>query len=114
MGEVLRRLDTEVLPANPKKKGWTPWAPLGLKGMWDTFMTDKMVLVVTKSNKVTNDILPRMQALWADKAARDAAKITNEDKAEVVDRKKREQRLIDTIDAFDAILKITPAWQLAF
>ncbi|KFY27471.1 hypothetical protein V491_00899 [Pseudogymnoascus sp. VKM F-3775] len=73
-----------------------------------------MLLVVSKSNTVTEDILPRMQAQWADQAARDAAKPNDEDKAEVVEYKKRHQRLIDTIDAFDAILKTTPAWQLAF
>ncbi|OBT47404.1 hypothetical protein VE00_02157 [Pseudogymnoascus sp. WSF 3629] len=91
-----------VLPANPKKKGWTPWKPLGLKGKWDTFMTDKMLLVVSKSN------------MWADQAARDAAKPNDDDDTKVVGQKKRRQRLIDTIDAFDAILKTAPKWELAF
>lgn len=114
VGEVLRRLDTEVLPANPKKVGWAPWAPLGLKDKWDTFMTDKMKLAVSKSDMVPTDIMPRMKTLWADQAARDAAKPDDKDAADVVELKKRNQRLIDTIDAFDAILKTTPAWQLAF
>ncbi|KAK3900201.1 hypothetical protein C8A05DRAFT_36165 [Staphylotrichum tortipilum] len=72
MGEVLRRLDTDILPNNPKQTGWTPWAPMGLKEKWDKFMKGKMALAVTKSNKVLNDILPRMQVQWADQAHRDA------------------------------------------
>ncbi|KAH6651435.1 glycosyl hydrolases family 18-domain-containing protein [Truncatella angustata] len=114
VGEVLRRLDTEILPANPKQAGWTPWAPLGLKERWDTFMTGKMLLAVTKSNKVLNDILPRMQTQWADQAARDAAAPDDNDSQSEAEAKARKQRLIDSIDALADILKVAPAWQLAF
>ncbi|KFY45856.1 hypothetical protein V494_00722 [Pseudogymnoascus sp. VKM F-4513 (FW-928)] len=114
VGEVLRQLDTEVLPKNPRKQGWTPWAPLGLKEKWDAFMTAKMALVVSKSNMITSDVLPRMQALWADQAAREAAEPADDDKPEVAALKARKKKLIDTIDAFDAIMKSAPAWQYAF
>jgi chitinase len=114
VGEVLRRLDTEILPANPKQPGWTPWAPLGLKERWDEFMTTKMALAITKSNKVINDILPRMQAQWASQAQREAAWPDDSDPQDVAERKAREQRLIDTIDAFAATLQRMPAWQWAF
>lgn len=35
IGEVLRRLDTEVLPANRRQATWTAWAPVGLQTRWD-------------------------------------------------------------------------------
>jgi chitinase len=114
VGEVLRRLDTEILPANPKQQTWTPWAPLGLKEKWDVFMKGKMALAVTKSDKVLNDILPRMQAMWADQAARDAAAPDPNDSQTEAELKARKQRLINTIDAFADILRVAPAWQWAF
>ncbi|KAJ0329715.1 hypothetical protein COL922a_012730 [Colletotrichum nupharicola] len=97
VGEVLRRLDTEILPANPKEPTWTPWAPLGLKERWDEFMKGKELLAVTKSNKVLNDILPRMQAMWADQAARDAAVADDNDSQTEAEAKARSLRLINTI-----------------
>lgn len=114
VGEVLRRLDTEILPANPKQAGWTPWAPLGLKERWDEFMTGKMALVITKTNKVLNDILPRMQAQWADQAHRDAAAPDANDSQAEAEVKARKQRLIDSIDALADVLRVLPAWQWAF
>ncbi|KAJ4392337.1 hypothetical protein N0V93_005963 [Gnomoniopsis smithogilvyi] len=114
VGEGLRRLDTEILPANPKQAGWTPWAPLGLKEKWDEFMTGKMALAVTKTNKVLNDILPRMQAQWADQAAREAATPDASDSQTEAELKARKQRLIDSIDALADVLRVLPAWQWAF
>lgn len=111
---MLRRLDTKVLPNNPEKPGGAAWVPQDLKGKWDLWMTGKMALVAAKSNLVTNDILPRMRALWADQAARDAAKPDPKDDQAKKDDKKKKQRLIDTIDAFAAVLQTTPAWQMAF
>ncbi|ORY68195.1 glycosyl hydrolases family 18-domain-containing protein [Pseudomassariella vexata] len=114
VGEVLRRLDTEILPANPKQAGWTAWVPLGLKERWDEFMKGKMALAVTKSNKVLNDILPRMQAQWADQAAREAARPNDNDSQTEAELRARKQRLIDSIDALADILRVLPAWQWAF
>ncbi|KAJ4302483.1 hypothetical protein N0V88_002628 [Collariella sp. IMI 366227] len=114
VGEALRRLDTEVLPNTPKKQGWATWAPLDLKGKWDAFMKSKMTLVATKSNFVTDDILPRMQTQWADAAAREAAKPNDKDDDATKKRKEREQRLIDTIDTFATYMQTAPAWQNAF
>ncbi|KAF4906599.1 Chitotriosidase-1 [Colletotrichum fructicola] len=114
VGEVLRRLDTEILPANPKQPTWTPWAPLGLKERWDEFMKGKELLAVTKSNKVLNDILPRMQAMWADQAARDAAAADDNDSQTEAEAKARRLRLINSIDALADVLRVLPAWQMAF
>ena len=114
VGEALRRLDTEVLPNTPKKQGWATWAPLDLKDKWDAWMKSKMTLVATKSNLITDDVLPRMQTLWADQAARDAAKPNDKDDADTKKSKERKQRLIDTIDAFATYIQTAPAWQNAF
>ncbi|KAK3347619.1 glycosyl hydrolases family 18-domain-containing protein [Neurospora tetraspora] len=114
VGEVLRRLDTEVLPNTPKNPGWTPWASQDLKGKWDTFMSGKMALAASKSNMVTTDILPRMQVQWASQAHRDATKPDKDDDQATIDSKKRHLRLIETIDAFATTLAAAPAWVMAF
>ncbi|EAQ84573.1 hypothetical protein CHGG_08587 [Chaetomium globosum CBS 148.51] len=114
VGEVLRRLDTEILPNNPPQAGWTPWAPMGLKDKWDAFMRGKMALAVTKSDKVLNDILPRMQVQWATQAHRDAAADDSNDTQAERLVKARKRRLINTIDAFAEALRLAPPWQWAF
>ncbi|KAI0108573.1 glycosyl hydrolases family 18-domain-containing protein [Nemania sp. FL0031] len=114
VGEVLRRLDTEILPANPKQAGWDPWEPLGLKERWDAFMKGKLALAMTKTNKVLNDILPRMQEQWANAAAREAAKADDKDSQDVAEAKARKQRLIDNIDALANTLKTLKEWNWTF
>ncbi|KAF6825037.1 glycosyl hydrolases family 18 protein [Colletotrichum musicola] len=113
IGEVLRRLDTEILPANPPQPNWRPWKPLGLKERWDMFMKGKELMAVTKSNKLLNDILPRMQTMWADQARRDAAAADDNDDGTTALSKRRQRRLIEMIDALTDVLKILPAWRLA-
>jgi chitinase len=50
VGEVLRRLDTEILPANPKP-GMTPWSPQGRKARWDAYMKGKILMAVTRQTR---------------------------------------------------------------
>lgn len=88
VGEVLRRLDTEVLPNTPKNPGWTPWASQDLKGRWDRFMSGKMALAASKSKMVTTDVLPRMQVQWASQAHRDATNPHKDDDQATIDSKK--------------------------
>lgn len=110
---MLQRLDTQILPANPKP-GWKPWTPLGLKEKWDDFMKRKMLLAMTKTNKVLNDVLPRMQAMWADQAARDEAQPDPNDAPALRDQKARKMRLINSIDALADVLRVLSARQPAF
>ncbi|KAF6809274.1 glycosyl hydrolases family 18 protein [Colletotrichum plurivorum] len=114
IGEVLRRLDTEILPANRPQATWDPWVPLGLKGRWDQFMKGKEFMAVTKSDKVLNDMLPRMQTLCADQATRNAAVADDDDDQQMADSKERKRRLIDMINALADALDKLPAWKRAF
>ncbi|KAI1385205.1 uncharacterized protein F4822DRAFT_432054 [Hypoxylon trugodes] len=115
VGNVLDLLDTQILKANPRNPPpWKPWPMLGLKAEWDTYMKGKMALVETKTMKVINEFLPRLQEQWADDANRQAAKIDPNDDANTQASKQELQDLIDKIDAMDSVVRALPAWTWPF
>lgn len=116
VGNVLDMLDNTILPANPKSPApYKPWVPQGLKAEWDSFMKGKMALVQTKTMKVINEFLPRLQEQWADEAQRQAAVIDlATDDAATQASKQELQDLIDKIDAMDSVVRAMPAWTWPF
>ncbi|KAI2472234.1 hypothetical protein F4781DRAFT_428488 [Annulohypoxylon bovei var. microspora] len=91
----------QILKANPRKPApyqpWQPWQPL------------------TKTMKVINEFLPRLQEQWTDDASREAAVIDpDKDDADTQSAKQELQDLIDKIDAMDSILRALPAWTWPF
>ncbi|KAI2643596.1 carbohydrate-binding module family 18 [Xylaria nigripes] len=111
IGNVLDLLDTQILPANPKRPPpYRPWQPLNLKSKWDAYMKGKGSLVQTKTMRVINEFLPSLQEQWASDAARQAAVIDKNDNQQTQARKAAMQDLIDRIDAMDSVLKTLPPW----
>lgn len=115
VGNVLDLIDRQVLPNNPRRAApYKPWQPLGLKAEWDTFMKGKMALVQTKTMKVINEFLPRLQEQWASDAQRQAATPDPNDDAQTQQDKQNLQDLIDKIDAMDSVVRALPSWTWAF
>ncbi|KAI1073978.1 hypothetical protein F5B20DRAFT_596779 [Whalleya microplaca] len=116
IGNVLDLFETEILKANPRKPApYQPWQPLGLKIEWDSFMKGKLALVQTKTMKVLNEFLARLQEQWSDGANREAAVIDpDKDDANIQADKQGLKDLIDRIDAMDNVLRGLPAWTWPF
>ncbi|KAL8377162.1 hypothetical protein RB595_008033 [Gaeumannomyces hyphopodioides] len=96
VGNVLELLDTQYLPARPKQAApYRPWVPLGLKARWNEFTTGKFFVVQTKTMKVLNEWMPRIQEQWASDAKRQEAKTTDGDSDADKRRKEQLQTLID-------------------
>ncbi|KAI0850294.1 carbohydrate-binding module family 18 [Daldinia vernicosa] len=116
VGNVLDLLDTQILQANPRNPApYQPWQTLGLKAEWDTFMKGKFALVQTKTMKVINEFLPRLQEQWADEASRQAAVIDpDNDDANTQANKQELQDLIDKIDAMESVVRALPVWTWPF
>ncbi|RMD40214.1 hypothetical protein DV735_g4912, partial [Chaetothyriales sp. CBS 134920] len=116
VGKVLKLLDEGILPNNPPRQtDWTSWKPLGLQNDWDMFMKTRFLMVQTKTMKVINEFLPKLQARYADDASRQAAVLdpANDSEAEKKTKESR-QRLIDKIDALNDVVKDLPTWQWPF
>ncbi|RMZ82759.1 hypothetical protein DV738_g1689, partial [Chaetothyriales sp. CBS 135597] len=115
VGNVLKLLDEEILKANPPQStNWTPWKKQGLEAHWDMFMRTRFAMVQTKTMKIINEFLPKLQAKHADDASRQAAKINAQDSAAVRRRKEKMQSLIDKLDAMEKAVKALPPWQWPF
>lgn len=115
VADVLEQLDTVYLPARPRSPApYRPWVPLGLKAKWNEFMTGQFFVVQTKTMKVINEFLPRIQEQWANDARRQEARITGGESDADRRRKEQLQVLIDKIDATDDVLRALPAWQRPF
>ncbi|KAF7533915.1 hypothetical protein G7Z17_g13445 [Cylindrodendrum hubeiense] len=111
IGNILEKLDTQVLPQNPPRAGpWKPWRPLGLKAEWNSFMKGKFIQVQIKTMKVIKEFLPRLQDTWATDAMRRDAEDKLGDSPAKLKENKDTRKLIDDIDALDNAVRALPAW----
>ena len=93
---------------------FAPWQPQDLQGRWNQFMNQKFYLAQTKTTKVINDYLPRLQEVWANQGLRDANVDQPSDGAQVLAQKQATRNLIDDIDALADRMRTLPAWRNPF
>ncbi|KAH7305460.1 oviduct-specific glycoprotein [Stachybotrys elegans] len=113
IGAILDMLDNTLLPNNPPS-GYAPWQPVGLRSQWDTFMAGQFASVKTKTMRIINEFLPRLEAIWTSEDVQEIYEEDEDDDDDVAQRKQEARDLIDDIEAMGTFLEGLADWSSPF
>jgi chitinase len=103
IGKVLDALDTDLLPKN-RRTGYEKWSKQDLKTEWLDYMQGQYDTMISKTEGLVNDWLPKMVAAWATKAEKDKWK--NDQTTDGI----AHQNFIKSLEDFDKGWKGLPKW----
>ncbi|KAJ3960206.1 hypothetical protein N0V92_003183 [Colletotrichum tropicale] len=110
IGKILDALDSTLLQAN-QRTGYLKWSKQDLKSEGETYMKGQYTTMVSKTEGLVNDFLPKMKKLWASQAEKDKWKDDPKDTAAVTTTKKEHQNFIKAIEDFDTKWNALPKWR---